>query len=360
MQITEINKQKTRIPIYLQIAENLRDRILNREFLSGTFLPSEAELAASFKVNHLTLRKGLKVLRDQNLIIQQQGRGNFVTYEPQQELRIGFVCQPSTIEHERYTSILLSILIKQLMNGRGNIILISNDGKTKKEVLEQVIENRCSGLIFPTYSKKSSKLFLSEELSSIPSCLLSSSEIPVKNRNLCTIGLKPGQIFKAAEYLLALNHKRVAYISYEEKEFYNLTERNREFFESNIPEKLIYIGKDGIPWRSFAKNVMYQIAAMPAEQRPTAVMCSGIAFAAGAWIGALEAGLKIPQDISLISIDSDLQSFPEMTAIEQPREQFIEKCISLLNEAVLSGGLLKPERYIFESTIVERGSCRAI
>ena len=25
MQITEINKQKTRIPIYLQIAENLRD-----------------------------------------------------------------------------------------------------------------------------------------------------------------------------------------------------------------------------------------------------------------------------------------------------------------------------------------------
>ena len=116
MQITEINKQKTRIPIYLQIAENLRARILNREFLSGTFLPSEAELAASFKVNHLTLRKCLKVLRDQNLIIQQQGRGNFVTYEPQQELRIGFVCQPSTIELNRYTSILLSILIKQLMN----------------------------------------------------------------------------------------------------------------------------------------------------------------------------------------------------------------------------------------------------
>ena len=360
MQITEIDRQKTRIPIYLQIAENLKERILNREFQNGTVLPSEAELAASFKVNHLTLRKGLKVLRDQNLIIQQQGRGNFVTYEPQQELRIGFVCQASTIESQRYTSILLSILIKQLINVRGNIILISYDKKTKKEVLEQVIENRCSGLLFPAYSKKTSELLESEELSPIPSCLLSSIDIPVKNRKLCTIGLKPGQIFKAAEYLLALNHKRIAYISVGGKDFYSLEERNREFSECAIPEKMFFIGNYDVLWREFAKDAMYKIAAMPADQRPTAVICSGIAFATGAWIGALEAGLKIPQDISLISIDSDLQSFPEMTSLEQPRELFIEKCISLLNEAALSGGLLKPERYVFESTLVERGSCRAI
>ena len=84
-------RRKQSVPLYLQIADNLKERILNKEFPCGTNLPAESRLAASFGVNHLTVRKSLQILKEQNLIVQQHGRGTYVTYSHDAVLKIGYL-----------------------------------------------------------------------------------------------------------------------------------------------------------------------------------------------------------------------------------------------------------------------------
>lgn len=65
---------------YLQIAEQLRDLILQGSLLPGEQLPSEAQMSANFGVSRNTTREALRVLSSQGLIQTSRGitGGTFV------------------------------------------------------------------------------------------------------------------------------------------------------------------------------------------------------------------------------------------------------------------------------------------
>lgn len=64
-----------------QIAEQIRDAIINGDFKRGDQLPTETELAASFGVSRPTIREAFKRLAAQNLIQSRRGPsgGTFVS-----------------------------------------------------------------------------------------------------------------------------------------------------------------------------------------------------------------------------------------------------------------------------------------
>lgn len=64
--------------LYLQIRDLLLERITSREWSPGTFIPSEAALAASYDVSVGTLRKALNELVAEKVVIRQQGKGTLV------------------------------------------------------------------------------------------------------------------------------------------------------------------------------------------------------------------------------------------------------------------------------------------
>jgi GntR family transcriptional regulator len=72
------------IPLYIQIAEGLISQIEARELLPGDQLPSERELSLKLNVNRMTLRRALRVLESQGLIVRRHGVGTFVS-EPKIE-----------------------------------------------------------------------------------------------------------------------------------------------------------------------------------------------------------------------------------------------------------------------------------
>jgi hypothetical protein len=49
-----------------------------------------------------------------------------------------------------------------------------------------------------------------------------------------------------------------------------------------------------------------------------------------------------------------------MTTVEQELDRFIEKALSLFNDAELTGGLIRSGPYQFDLEIIERGSCRKL
>ena len=64
--------------IYVQLADDLAKRMSSGEFPPGSRLPSEAELAESYGVAKMTVRRALDVLRERGLIRTLHGRGSVV------------------------------------------------------------------------------------------------------------------------------------------------------------------------------------------------------------------------------------------------------------------------------------------
>ncbi|MFD8383202.1 GntR family transcriptional regulator [Streptomyces sp. NPDC059679] len=65
-------------PAYLQIAATLREEISTGRLKPGCRLPSGRELAKEFGTALMTVQHALRVLREEGLVIPQQGRGVFV------------------------------------------------------------------------------------------------------------------------------------------------------------------------------------------------------------------------------------------------------------------------------------------
>ncbi|MFG2078685.1 winged helix-turn-helix domain-containing protein [Nonomuraea maritima] len=70
--------EKTGRPGYLQIADDLRTQIRTGSLAPGAALPSTAQLCQRYDVSASVVKAAISVLRTENLIVGQQGKGVFV------------------------------------------------------------------------------------------------------------------------------------------------------------------------------------------------------------------------------------------------------------------------------------------
>ncbi|WP_166999440.1 GntR family transcriptional regulator [Paramicrobacterium fandaimingii] len=84
-------------PLFVSLARQLRDRIDSSEWPTGDRLPTERTLAASYAVGLNTVRRAIRTLADDGIVISRQGSGTFVADRalPRMRTAIGVVV-PST------------------------------------------------------------------------------------------------------------------------------------------------------------------------------------------------------------------------------------------------------------------------
>lgn len=70
------------VPPYKQIADQLRTRIADGSIPIGRRIPSLVELEQQYGVARDTLRKAVKVLKDEGLVETVNGMGVYVTAQP--------------------------------------------------------------------------------------------------------------------------------------------------------------------------------------------------------------------------------------------------------------------------------------
>lgn len=70
-------------PLYTQTADAMRERIVKGAWPIGLQIPTLPALAQEFGVALITVRQAVRVLRDEGLLIPEQGRGTFVRGKPQ-------------------------------------------------------------------------------------------------------------------------------------------------------------------------------------------------------------------------------------------------------------------------------------
>lgn len=76
-------------PVWLSIAETLRDEIRDGLYPSGGKLPTEAQLSARFGVNRHTVRHALARMNEDGITVSRRGSGVFVASHPPADYHLG-------------------------------------------------------------------------------------------------------------------------------------------------------------------------------------------------------------------------------------------------------------------------------
>ena len=67
------------VPLYTQVKESLRERILDGTYSPHAQLPPESEIGSIFDVSRITVRQALNDLQKEGLIFKVPGKGTFVS-----------------------------------------------------------------------------------------------------------------------------------------------------------------------------------------------------------------------------------------------------------------------------------------
>ena len=70
--------QNISTPLYEQLKVALKEDIRNKIYKPGDRMPSEIELEKQYSVSRITVRRAIKELCEENILIRKQGKGTFV------------------------------------------------------------------------------------------------------------------------------------------------------------------------------------------------------------------------------------------------------------------------------------------
>ncbi len=74
------------IPIYLQVVEQVKQRLAAGQLKPGDQLPTVRSLALELRVNFNTIARAYRILDEAGIISTQQGRGTYIMDSPPPEI----------------------------------------------------------------------------------------------------------------------------------------------------------------------------------------------------------------------------------------------------------------------------------
>lgn len=163
----------------------------------------------------------------------------------------------------------------------------------------------------------------------------------------------------AVNYLVKLGHKKIATITGKPKAqsgYDRIYGYKKALQDNHLSEEARYIVEGDWSGES-GKKAMRKLLSL--KEKPTAVFVAGDEMAIEAIDVTLDAGLKVPGDISIIGFDdiplASLSRVP-LTTMRQPLAELGRQGVELLVK-ILSGELKQPVKKVLKLELVERKSC---
>lgn len=284
--------------------------------------------------------------------------------EGQSTQLIGIILPPSSKEAYENSFYLEAVRgISQFCNGReyvSTVITGQDDEEILRAVRTLVKDERVGGFIV-LYSKQDDPIIdylYSEGLLYVligKAKQFANQTIYIDNDNLLA-----GR--EATEYLYSLGHRKIAYLGSENVMMFSserLSGYQLALMQHGIPLRPEYcIEASGIPLDS--NEPLHKM--LDLEERPTAVVASDDILAVALERVCTARGLRIPEDISIVSFNNSLFAritSPELTSVDINSYQLgIEAASQLINH-VENPNLLATKIIVPHSLIV-RGSCREL
>lgn len=249
--------------------------------------------------------------------------------------------------------------LEEVAREAGYFLLIgSTDGDKDKEnnYLELIQDSRVDGVILTTAGILHEKAI--QKINESSPVVLTFDYVPGQNIPSISIDNESASR-KMTNHLIGLGHERIAHITGHMERMQSqtrlngykqaLSQHNIEVNESLIQEGG-YLFEDG--YRAAEKLLSF-------DQMPTAIYGGNDNIAIGALKAVREAGLRVPEDISIVGFDDlDIADYvsPGLTTIHQPRYEIGKRAMDLLLLKIGKEPIGK-SHIILEDELIIRESC---
>ncbi|GEN56348.1 HTH-type transcriptional repressor PurR [Halolactibacillus alkaliphilus] len=259
------------------------------------------------------------------------------------------------LKHSFFSGIIQSF--KQVVELEGyDLLFIANKiGDEKKSYLDHFKYRGVDGVV--VFSSENDD----EELDKVIDADLPSVIIDLDSSNTNVVHSDNYQGTELAlQYLTDLGHKKIAHIAGHQNTFSGI-ERMKGFLKAmkrldlTIPPS--YIVNGGFFSIEGGREAMQQLLVL--NERPTAVFASSDTMALGAIQVIQEAGLRVPEDISVIGYDNvDWSEYitPRLTTIRQDVDKIGADAAKILLNSI-NGKTKKYVKEVIPVTLVKRDSC---
>ena len=118
---------RSRVPLYLQVASVMRQRINCGRWVEGGKISTLEELEEEFGVARVTIRQAVELLRAEGLLQAQQGRGTFVSGTPANNRWLNLATDFDSLVESIRNNVLKRVFIQRdaappvLIPGEGNL-----------------------------------------------------------------------------------------------------------------------------------------------------------------------------------------------------------------------------------------------
>lgn len=268
---------------------------------------------------------------------------------------VGFV--PGDIENPFFATVARH-LGDTLEAGGYMLLLSSSDERPDRErkIVQTLRAHMMSGLVIaPTAQERAPHL---EQLvnDGVPLVLID-RRIDGVNADTVTVN-NEGAGFQAISHLIGLGHIRIAILT-DDLQITSSAERfagyQKALAVNNLPLDPQLIGVGGSS-REGARDAARRVLEL--RDRPTALFTSDNFMTEGALRAIRDAGLKMPEDISLVGFDDfDLTTFvsPAVTVVSQPIAELGQEAARLLLRR-LAGATDEPQNVNLLAELIVRGS----
>jgi DNA-binding LacI/PurR family transcriptional regulator len=244
-----------------------------------------------------------------------------------------------------------------------SVILTNSDGNPDYELaaIQTLRERRVDGLILVAAcaSKKIKPRLLASPETETPLVIINNVHQEHIGYSVETDNFGGGQA--ATQHLLDLGHRRIAYLAGPVSEWDNV-ERQQGYEQilraAGLPvDPALIVRAENQP--EGGQAAMQQLLALPLP--PTALFCYNDLTALGAMRAAYAAGLRIPQDLSIVGFDDiALAPYfePPLTTVAQAKREMGEKAVQMV--LALLAGQNVVENWVLPSQLVVRESTMAV
>jgi DNA-binding LacI/PurR family transcriptional regulator len=314
--------------LYEKVYDAIKSKILCGAYQEGDLLPSEREIGEQHNVDRTTVRKALKLLVEERLVVKQAGIGTKVSRpdaEEEQRNRgnethkraangskgtIGFFLPPSVHRTDRISQPFYSSLFyhtERVCRTNGYACFYSSLDEDD-DFLTLLQQQRFDGIIFMS---NTADKFIQMAIDRHIPCVL----VNEYNPKICSY--LPDNIsgmIKVCDHLIGLGHRKFALItgisSY-------LTSRERmigctyAFAKNNIEAPYVV----SCDWEPDTAYTITKELLQSVDTLPTAIVGFNDNIAIGCLRAVSELGLRVPQDISIVGFDDVEQSRYAIPAI---------------------------------------------
>jgi GntR family transcriptional regulator, arabinose operon transcriptional repressor len=322
-----MDKSMKRIPLYKQVEQYLLDQIRLNHWQPTDKLPSESELAEKFKVSRLTVKKAMQNLTEMGLLYRIQGKGSFLSSDLSGEPP-AYSMDHSVTDNKLVACIMplaKTIRSLHLLNGiedelskHGYRVIFCKTYNSKQmeiQTIQDVVRRGVSGIIiYPVESETYNEEILRLSLNQYPLVIVDRYLRGIDTNYVCADNIQGA--FDATNHLINLGHTKIGFISTHIKDTSSIEDRlagyENALAEHNIPiehrlrilhfhvDQVNRIFVDGIIHETIKEELQHYL-----RQNPdiTAIFAVNSAIGLSVMEVAIELGLRIPEDFSIVFFD---------------------------------------------------------